>query len=305
MSGSISTGSISAAIAIVTDTDASLPAEVAARCGVRQVPINIHFEQQTLRSDVDIDDTALFARIDREGTMPTTSAPTPGQFVEVFEAAFDAGAESVVCFCVSGEISATYSAAVAARDILSTRDIEIVDSRSLSLGQGFMALAAAEAAQAGASKEEVITHALALRERTYVYAALSTLKYLAISGRIGYLAAGMGNLLSIKPVLTLRDGKLDLLERVRTKKKAWRRVNQLVIDSLAGRPVERIAIVHSNAPEDAHNFKEQLCATLPSPDAVGLCQSAMVAEFSAGLSVHAGAGLVGVGIVAGSEHGTR
>jgi len=280
-------------VAIITDTDSSLPADIAARYGIRQVPICVHFGHETLKTGIDIDDARLFARVNREGKLPTTSAPSPGEFAEAYQAGFDAGAEAIVCFCVSSEVSGTYGAAVAARDMLPERDITVVDSRSLSLGQGVMALVAAEAAQAGAPKEAIVAQALAVGERTYLYAALSTLKYLAMSGRVGHLAAGMANLLNIKPILTLRDGKLDLLERVRTQKKAWSRVIELTAQALGGRPAERMFIIHVDAAAEARRFEEQVRASLPCPEAVPM------AELTPGLSVHAGAGLVGLVVVAG------
>ncbi len=223
-------------IAIVTDTDASLPDELAARHGIRQVPINVHFGEETLRAGVDIDDGALFARVEREGRLPTTSAPSPGQFAEAYRAALAAGAERVVCFCVSGAVSATYNAAVLACDLVPEGDVTVVDTRNLSMGQGFMVLAAAEAAEAGASVEEIIARAREVGARTHIYGTLSTLKYLVMSGRIGHLAAGMGTLLNVKPILTLRDARLDLLERVRTRRRAWARVIELTAQAAGGRP---------------------------------------------------------------------
>ncbi len=280
-------------IAIVTDSDASLPHDLAAKYDIPQVPITVHFGDEVFETGVDIDEAQVFARIDKAGTLPTTAAPAPGKFAAAYQAAFDAGADQVICFTVSEAVSATYASAVTAADMdqFEGKDITVVDTQSLSMGQGFPVLYAAEAAAAGKSKEEIIAIAEDVRDRGEFFAALATLKYLAMSGRVGHLAAGMASLLNIKPVLTIQNGKLEMLEKIRTRKKAWARTIELAKDSLDGKGIERMAVVHSNAMEDAKAFEQLLRENLDCPDEILIC------DLTAGLSVHSGAGIVGVGIV--------
>jgi DegV family protein with EDD domain len=278
-------------IAIITDTDSSLPVEVAEQFGIRQVPITIHFDDATYTTGLDIDDRQVFEKIDRLNKLPTTSAPAPGVFANAYETALSQGADSVICICVSSKVSATYSSAVTARDSFPKQDISVVDSLNLSMGQGFMVLAAAEAARAGAGKEEILAGITETGRRVHTYAVLSTLKYLALSGRVGKLVAGMADTLNIKPILAVTDGKLDLLERIRTRKKAVERMLELTRSAIDGRTVARAAIIHVNHPQGAEELCGQLCAAIPCPGSI------LTAEFTPGLSVHAGTGVVGVVIL--------
>ena len=274
--------------AIITDSDASLPPAIAERYDIVQVPIMVQFGEESFKVGSEINDAETFARIDRSGKLPTTSAPSPGQFVEAFKSAFAKGYDSIICITVSSEISATYSAALNAASLIPDGDISIVDSKSLSMGQGFMTLAAAEAIQNGETKENAIAAAQSAGERTHLFAALSTLKYLAMSGRVGHIAAGLANLLDVKPILTIRNGRLEMLEKVRTQRRAWERAINLTVEKAAGKQIERMAIIHVNALSDAQKLEGLLRDFLPCPDEI------IYSELTPGLSVHSGAGLVGI-----------
>jgi DegV family protein with EDD domain len=280
-------------IAIITDSDSSLPASLAAQYGICQVPITIHFGEESFTTNVDIDDRSLFERIDREGKLPTTAAPSPDAFARAYRSAFEKGAESIICICVSSKVSGTYNSAVTACEDFAGRTISVVDSLNVSMGQGFMVLAAAEAIQSGASHKEALAAASVAGSRVHLYGSLTTLKYLAMSGRVGKIAAGVAGMLNIRPILTVREGKLDLLEKVRTRKAAMARLVELVANSVSGKSLQRAAIIHVNNLADTAQLEIDLRARLPMPENI------LVSEFTAGLAVHTGSGLVGVAIVTG------
>jgi DegV family protein with EDD domain len=280
-------------IAIITDSDASLSHELEVKYNIRQVPITVHFGDEVFETNLDIDDHQLIERIRREGKLPTTAAPSPGKFAEAYKAAFEEdGADAVICFVVSGEVSATYDAAlIAANELMPEKDITVVDTLSLTLGQGFMAITAAEAVAKGASVEEAISAAEDIRERSHLFGALATLEYLAMGGRVSSLTAAMAGMLNIKPILTIQDGKLEMLEKTRTRKKAWARAIALIQETIEDKAIERMNIVHTDCMDEAKEFEALLRANIPCPDEINIL------PLTAGLSVHTGPGFVGVSFI--------
>jgi DegV family protein with EDD domain len=155
------------------------------------------------------------------------------------------------------------------------------------MGQGYMALAAAEAASQGATISEILSLINNIQAKTHLFAALSTLKYLVMGGRVSNIAGGVATVLSLKPILTIRDGKLDLLERVRTQKKAWERVIELSARTAGNHRIVKMCILHVNALQMARQFEEEIRVRMQCPDEI------LFAEVTPGLSIHSGSGMVG------------
>lgn len=281
-------------IAIITDTDSSLPREMAVKHNILQVPISIHLDDSFSGTDHTISNKELFKKIDEVGKLPTTAAPNPGTFMEYFKKVFDQEkVGTLIYFSISSNMSATIKSAESAAREMKNHDIHVVDSNTLSMAQGFMVLAAAEAAEKGASVEEVIKAAEDVRNRTVLYGALSTLKYLKMSGRVSHVAAGMAGMLDIKPILSVKDGKLDMLEKVRTRRKSWQRMIELTGADVGEKTIEKAAILHVNDAASAKEFERIFRESQECPAEMP------VVDINPGLSVHTGAGLVGICLVIG------
>lgn len=275
-------------IAIITDSDSSLPPQIAADLGIHLVPIGIHFDKESFITGLDIDDHLLFEKVDSLQKLPTTSSPNPDDFIKSFKQAFAQGADAVICICVSSKISSTYSSAMTAREHFPDREIRVIDSLDLTMGQGFMAMAAAEAALRNSDPDEIVAIVEETRKKMHTMGVLPTLKYLALGGRVDKHIASFADAINIKPILTVIDGKLDLLEKVRTRKKAVTRMLDLLAQKVGDKKIERMAIVHADDLEGAREMETLVRDVFKCPETI------LIAEFTPGLSVHAGAGLVAV-----------
>jgi DegV family protein with EDD domain len=246
-------------VAIVTDSASDLDPKHAADLGITVVPLAVSFGADTFRAGVDLTTEAFWARMTApEAPFPKTAASSPGDFQAAYEAAFAAGADAVVSVHVAGTLSGTMKSAAIARDLLADREIHLVDSTSASMGEGLLAELGVELASHGVSAAEI---ARILTERTAdlnVFVALDSLEYLKRGGRISGAQAAIGTLLSVKPIITIKDGVVEATERVRTRSKAHERV----IELLTARPVERLAIL-STPPSDPTAFREEVIARMP------------------------------------------
>ncbi len=244
-------------VAIVVDGTAYLPEELIQKYNMHVIPLLVNWGGESLQDNVDITADQFYARLQTEKEMPTTSQPSPGDFLEVYKKAAET-AESIVCVTISSELSGTYASAIAARDMMDDFPIEVVDSKSTVMGLGFMALAAAEAIAAGADHKEAAAQASALVPRMRLLFVVDTLEFLHRGGRIGGASRYLGTLLSIKPILTLAEGKVEPLDKVRTKKKALAKMLSIAENDLRGQTNFHIAVQNASAPDEGHQVANEV-----------------------------------------------
>ena len=238
-------------VAIITDSASDLPPEVAAAAGITVVPLIVSFGPETFRTNVNLTTDEFWARMIAPGApFPTTAAASPGDFQAAYQAAFDAGADAIVCVTVSADLSGTIKSATIAAGMLPDREIHVVDSRSASMGHGMLAQIGAEMAAAGRSGADIAAALEETKTRIDLYVALDTLEYLKRGGRISGARAAMGTMLSIKPIITVTDGFVEQAERVRTRAKARERCLEL----LTARPMERATVLHTTQ-ADVEEFR--------------------------------------------------
>lgn len=248
-------------VAIVTDSGSDLTPAQLREHGIRQVPLSVSVGNRSYLSPDELAPEE-FWRLMRAPDNPFahTAAASAGQFKDVFEQAFDGGADSVVCVCLSETLSSTIQSARMAGEMLAGREINVVDSRSASMAVGALALRAATMAAQGSSAAEITDHLMSLRLQTVFFVALETLEYLRRGGRISPARAAIGGLLSVKPIMTIEDGLVVSADTPRTRAKAHDRIVSLMTDS----PLAELHLLYA-PPADADAFRDELLARLPPP----------------------------------------
>jgi DegV family protein with EDD domain len=269
-------------VKVVTDSTCDLPETLLARFQVEVVPLYINIGKQSLLDGVEISRSEFYTRLIRLESPPTTAAPSPEKFRQVYEALLTPETTEILSIHVSEQLSSTINSARLAAQKLEGRPIHVWDSRQLSLGTGFQVLQAAELAAAGHTVNEIVARLESQIMRTHLLAALDTLEYLRRSGRVNALAAGLGSILQIKPLLKMYNGKPGS-ERVRTHKRAEQRLLEELEKSM---PFEKVAMVHTNAPERVEKFRKQARHILPPGDVLTVNVTPVI-------GTHIGPGAVG------------
>ena len=274
-----------AKIAIVTDSTAYLPKDTVHEYDITVIPLMVNFGQESYKEGVDIVNEQFYPRLASEKNLPTTSQPVVGELVVAFEKLLETHDSVIGIFLSSGLSGTANSAETAARMV--GGDISIIDTKITSAGQAQMVLRACAMIAEGKSKEEIVTDLMEMRETITAYFVVDSLEHLHRGGRVSGVSAALGSLLQVKPILTVNEGKLELFEKVRTRKKALARVIELTRENTDATKPLHISVVYAHNPDDAKAFHAQVQEAFPNA-------TTDMAELGPVIGTHVGPGLLAV-----------
>jgi DegV family protein with EDD domain len=271
-------------IRIVTDSASTIPPELASELDIEIVPINLTVGQETM-DDGDLAPGELYRRME-SGIIARTSQPAPGRFAEAYQR-LRGIASSVISIHITSQHSGTCQSAALGASMLPDMDINIVDSRGISMGTGYLVLRAARMAKEGVRKEDILSFLEEMKGHIYTFATVSTVRYLQAGGRLGWVTGALATALDIKPILGVRDGTLGLIGKVRTRARSLDTLIQNTMKSLLGARETELSVIHAGALEEAKAVEARL------EEIIGQRVSFLM-EAPTVLAVHGGPGLLGI-----------
>lgn len=275
-------------VRIVTDTTATLPPEFVAAHPVEVVPQIINFGEESYLEEVELGYGDFIRRLKSSPVLPKTAAPPPGELVKAYTRQLEF-AQTIISIHPTGEASGTVRSALTAKEMaFPDADIRIIDTRTIAANLAAMVIDAVEWAENGIEADEIVRRIQAMIPCGRIYFLVATLDYLRRGGRIGGAAALVASTLQVKPILEIKDGRVEALERVRTHHRALERLEQLVVAQCPRSPTAHLAVMHADDPENAARLVSDLKA------AMGLADIP-VYGVGAAITTHAGPGTLGVG----------
>jgi DegV family protein with EDD domain len=273
-------------VKVVTDSTADLPSQLAQELGITVVPVYVRFGEEVYRDRVSISEDEFYERLTHDPVHPSTVQPGPQDFLEVYQK-LSPDADGIVSIHVSGKLSGTCNSALMAKEMLETKcPVEVVDSETLSMSLGLTAIAAATVAKAGESLDKVVEETKQAIPKIHLFALLDTLEYLKRGGRIGKVKALLGSVLSVKPMLAVKDGELVPAGQVRTRAKG---IDKLFDFVKKATNIQDLAIVYNTTPDEALALSGRMGSIFPQ-------ERIRLARLGPGLGVHAGPGALIVAI---------
>jgi len=249
------------AVKIVTDSSADLPAQIVQELGITVVPLYVRFGEEVYRDRVDISEDEFYQRLQHDPIHPSTTQPTPQDFVDVYQK-LSQEADGIVSIHISAKLSGTCNAALQGKELSGvTCPIEVVDSQALTMALGMVVIAAAKLANMGKGLEEVMTEVKQAIATTHLLGLFDTLKYVALGGRIGKAKALLGSILNVKPLLSLQDGETVPAGQARTRSKGIDRLFDFVKSAT---DIEDLAVVYNTTSQEAQALVERVGSVFDS-----------------------------------------
>ncbi|MFQ5996206.1 MAG: DegV family protein [Dehalococcoidales bacterium] len=280
-------------VAIVTDSIACLPRVLVERYGIVIVPIRLLFRGKVYRDLVDLTPSEAYELFLQDPESFTTSPASPGHYLEAYHEASHQ-AESILCVTLSSKLSTGYDMARVAREQAKSElphaSIEVMDSKTVTAAEGFVALAGARAADEGKNLAEVVRMAEQVRDKVAFFALLDTIRYVYRTGRIPKIAANIGSMLNIRPILTSSSGLVRFKTVARNREQGVNRLLEIMEDKVGKNPVH-VAVMHAYAPDEAEKLKERISAQF-------YCAELWITEFSPVMGYATGTGTLGVAFYA-------
>lgn len=274
-------------IKIVTDSTGDLPKEIADDLGITVVPLKVILGEEEYFDGVDLTSAQFYSKLKTSAHHPTTSQPSPDQFATVYKNLLKEGADGIVSIHISSELSGTVQSAKIAKDMLSNQPIEVIDTKVTSMALGLIAIEAAHAANTGATLEQVVDIVRNAMNKIKVYFVVDTLEYLKKGGRIGKASAFLGTLLNIKPFLTLENGLVAPVEKIRGKNKALQKLIDKMRDELGKNRKIRASVFHANDIQIATKLAEDIRSQFDTKEII-------IADLGAVIGTYVGPGTFGV-----------
>jgi DegV family protein with EDD domain len=274
-------------VKVIIDSTVYLPEEYIKYLDIDVIPLHVIWGDEIYRDGVDLLPDEFYRRLPGAKVMPTTSQPSPKEFMSLYEKYLAEGRD-ILSIHISSQMSGTVDSAVQAKAHLHADNIEVIDSEFTTLGTAFQAIAAAKAAKEGASLAECAEIAKKIRSNTQIYFLVDTLEFLKRGGRIGGAAALLGSALNLKPILYVKEGKIEAYEKVRTMKKALARIIEIFENQVGNKKPIYVGISHATAPEYAAWLKAEIQKRFKETDFIEFIES----ELSPVIGTHAGPGTV-------------